>query len=99
VHVRAGGGFSPAMEITDSAVASSATVPTAQTSQHLHGRERGHVVGARVVSVVAPRCIVADALTKVVLAADERCARVLAQFGALAGVNASGSWHVLGAAA
>jgi thiamine biosynthesis lipoprotein len=54
---------------------------------HVHGRTRS-VIGARsFVSVVAPTCIVADALTKVVMAQRRRALPVLQRHGAAA------YWH------
>ena len=54
---------------------------------HVHGRT-GAATGRRsFVSVVASTCMVADALTKVVLAQRRRAEPVLARFGAVA------YWH------
>jgi FAD:protein FMN transferase len=100
VHLRtAGTGLAPLLEISDGAVAGSEISMMANTAPHVHGRARTRIVGCQSVSVVAPRCIIADALTKVVLGADEDCPRILAEFGATAGVAASGNWRLLGAAA
>jgi thiamine biosynthesis lipoprotein len=54
---------------------------------HVHGRTRS-VIGARsFVSVIAPTCVVADALTKVVMAQRRRALPVLQRYGATA------YWH------
>ena len=97
----------PLLDLADAALATSApprrieNVPVAPSSTHVHGRTRRPVTWARSVSVVAQRCIVADALTKVVMAAEEPIAeRVLRQFGAQAGVYRNDrGWALLGAAA
>lgn len=79
----------PALELANAAIATSARNADAAIRPHLHGRTRNCVNGDAVVSVIAARCMVADALTKVVLASDAAaCARVLAKFGAEAGVFA-----------
>jgi len=84
VHVRdAGGGCAAVLEVANGAVASSS----------------GADARSLTASVVAARCIVADALTKVVLAANAACGCILDEFGASAGVGACGDWHLLGAAA
>jgi thiamine biosynthesis lipoprotein ApbE len=68
---------------------------------HVNGRTRRPVGARRVVSVVAPRCIVADALTKVIMAGDSHVAlQALEQFDAQARVHVSGQgWSPIGAAA
>jgi hypothetical protein len=51
------------------------------------------------VSVAASQCVVADALTKVVMAGDDNVSgHVLAQFGAQAAVLSDGAWSLRGAA-
>jgi len=77
----------PALELANAAIATSARDADAAIRPHLHGRTRNCVSGGAVVSVIAARCVFADALTKVVLASDAAAsARVLAKFGAEASV-------------
>lgn len=89
VHVRdARGRILPALELADGAVATSDGV---------------NVLDARddaTASVVAPRCILADALTKVVLARGDAAHATLAAFGAQAWVHrAACGWRQLDRAA
>lgn len=101
IHLRTSGGFHeivPGIELTNAAVASSAGLRTRRRVRgrwqdtHVHGRERRPVGALSSVSVVAEHCIVADALTKVVLAASVKASRaVLAAFGAHACTH--DSWH------
>ncbi len=65
---------------------------------HLDGRSRRAVGGRSFVSVVAPRCAVADALTNVVLARRAGALSILNGFGATAFLqDARGRWRTLGA--
>ena len=97
----------PLLELADAALATSAPPrcmekrPGMRRSPHVHGQTRRAVVSARTVSVVAQQCVVADALTNVVMAAEDALAeRVLRHFGAQAGVYRDDrGWSVLGAAA
>jgi len=95
----------PALEIVDAAVATSAGpfhgAGGRVAAIHVNGRTRRPVGARRVVSVVAPRCIVADALTKVIMAGDSHVAlQALEQFDAQARVHVSGQgWLPIGAAA
>jgi thiamine biosynthesis lipoprotein len=106
IQLRTESGPVPALELTDGALATSAGPASTRAPDalpfgpHLHGRTRQPVGARRIVSVVAARCLVADALTKVVMAGDDDVsARVLAQFGAQAVTRADGNWSRLGAAA
>jgi hypothetical protein len=67
---------------------------------HVHGARR-HRMGSRTfVCVIADRCVIADALTKVVLGTQNRGAAILRQYGATAHVyTARSGWHTVGAAA
>jgi thiamine biosynthesis lipoprotein len=96
-HDRAGAAM-PLLELRDGAVATSASA--AGRGPHVHGRTR-RPSGGRAVSVVAPRCATADALTKVVLAGDTAITRnALARCGAHACAYAAGSgWRAIEAAA
>ena len=90
VHLRNAGGYLPALELCEAAVAGSSG------AAHVHGRTRAAARAGASVGVVAPTCMIADALTKVVLAAGAAgSAAVLARFGAQACAfdDASG-WRV-----
>jgi thiamine biosynthesis lipoprotein len=83
----------PVLEIENASVASSSGVRDRRrhagraAGAHVHGRT-GAATGRRsFVSVLAPTCMIADALTKVVLAQRMRAAPVLERFGAVA------YWH------
>jgi FAD:protein FMN transferase len=93
----------PLLELSNAALASSARELDAQNPAgvHVHGATRELLEDAGPVCVVADRCVIADALTKVVLAGDGAITRqVLAHFAAEAGVlDAGGAWHVLDRAA
>lgn len=85
----------PAIEIADGALATSAS----SGAQHLYGKSREAVAAGITVSVTAPTCIVADALTKVMLA-NPAPSRMLAAFGAQAWMHdARCGWKPLGLAA
>jgi len=70
-------------------------------SAHVAGDTRQSIDARTTVSVFARRCVVADALTKVVLADPERAGALLARFGAGAYLhhpdNPGSGWHSLGA--
>ena len=94
VHLRAPGAdslmFLPALELRDGSMASSAghlerrKVAGRWIGPHVDGRTRRPTGVSSIVSVIAERCAVADALTKVVLA-DRRFARhFLPRYGASA---------------
>ena len=94
VHVRAGGGCVAVLEVADGAVASSAAATA------LHGSARTPVASGTTASVVAARCTVADALTKVILCAGEgACCQILDAFDASAAIGRGGDWRLLSAAA
>ncbi|MFO1425742.1 MAG: FAD:protein FMN transferase [Steroidobacteraceae bacterium] len=87
----------PLVEIADGSIASSATGGAG--AAHIDGRQRHPVAPDRFVSVVAERCVIADALTKVVLAMDAAAAGVLARHGAHAHVHSHESgWRTIGTA-
>jgi thiamine biosynthesis lipoprotein len=91
-----------AVELANAAVATSSSVDAGGVAgAHEHGVTREPVRNAATVSVVADRCVVADALTKVVLAGDaDIAAQTLAAFGAEASVHdADFGWTRLGRAA
>jgi len=103
VFLRIGSGVPrlPALELANAAIATSARDADSAIRPHLHGRTRIPVSGGACVSVIAARCVVADALTKVVLAGDAALsAGVLAAFGAEASVfDPALGWSRLGRAA
>lgn len=103
VFLRAGRGpiapaAMPDFELRDGAVATS----VCGAGAHVHGRTRAALADPLTVSVLAPRCVHADALTKVVLAGDEprAIARLLRTFDAQACVHEHGrGWRRLERAA
>jgi thiamine biosynthesis lipoprotein len=93
VHLRDADGVSiaGAVALRDAALASSAGVATRQhrdgrwSGTHLDGRDRRAVGLFSAVSVVAPTCMIADALTKIVFAAPQALAQeLLSDYGAQA---------------
>ena len=83
------------VEIADGAVASSGGRLGEAMAVHFDGRTRARLDAARFASVVAPRCMVADALTKVVLADPEAALSVLARHHARAySHDAAHGWRV-----
>jgi FAD:protein FMN transferase len=90
IHLRTAAGCLPVLELADAAVAGSSG------AAHVHGRTRAAVNACACVGVVAATCMIADALTKVVLAAGvPASAGVLAGFGAQACAHAAASgWRV-----
>jgi thiamine biosynthesis lipoprotein len=102
VHLRCGlepfAAGVPDLELHDGAVATSACVGAA----HVDGRARTTLTQPRTVSVLAPRCVHADALTKIVLAdgGTQAVAALLKEFGAHACVHAAArGWRRLERAA
>ncbi|HEY7872126.1 MAG TPA: FAD:protein FMN transferase [Rudaea sp.] len=86
----------PAIELVDGALATSASTG----AQHLYGQSREAVAAGSTVSVAAPTCIVADALTKVALAGGECAHAALSAFDAHAWRHDSRrGWQSLGLAA
>lgn len=88
----------PVLEVSDAAVASSGG-----DGMHLNGQTRVAVDPRVRVSVVAPDCMTADALTKIVLADPRRAEALLPQYRAVAYLNEplennDGSWRVITAA-
>lgn len=74
------GRFVPLPDLNDAALATSANSYTA--CAHFHGRTRGPLRRPFSVSVRARACMMADALTKVVLACGQRSAPLLSEFDA-----------------
>ncbi len=109
IHLRGASrkGTVGAVSIADAALASSTSAIDRRRATrgwvgtHLHGRNKIPVATFSSASVIAPTCMVADALTKVVLAASPSVSQ-----RALAACNAQGAthsnrhgWRALGAAA
>jgi thiamine biosynthesis lipoprotein len=95
----------PAVELADGSIASSSGAEHARlyrgrrVGPHVHGRSREPAGTRRFVSVLAPACIDADALTKVVMALGARAAPVLRRFGAAAYTHTPrGGWRMIGVA-
>jgi FAD:protein FMN transferase len=72
----------PIVEVADGSVASSAT--PAKKGPHFDGRDKSALVPSKFAAVLAERCVIADALTKVALSASPLRETVLAQFQATA---------------
>ena len=104
VHVRTGGRHGVLLAlcaITDGAVATSAYGDQRKSeggrfaTPLIDPRVRLPVMSTRTVSVVAPTCMIADALTKVVLLRGARAAPIVAAFRASAAIlsPAAGRWR------
>ena len=99
----ASGDTVPVLDIENGSIASSSgrdqlrQIGSRRVGPHLHG-VRKRAVGTRsFVSVVAEACVVADALTKVVLARGAEAGPLLRTFGATAYLHsARGGWRVVG---
>jgi FAD:protein FMN transferase len=75
-----------------------ATPPGGTDGPHIHGSLRTTMGRRSFVSVVAGECVIADALTKIVMAEDLRAEGTLHRFGATAFVqDADGCWRTVGA--
>jgi thiamine biosynthesis lipoprotein len=92
----------PVLTIENAAVASSGSQPADDdpdglpASAHIDTRTGQFCATDRFVSVVAPRCIDADALTKVVMAAGPAAAPVLAGYQACAFLFEGAAWSQVG---
>lgn len=92
----------PVLEVQDAAVASSGSLPQADgrtAGPHIDPRTGRPCRTDRFVTVVAPRCIEADALTKVTMAAGTAAAPVLARFQAQAFLCDGTAWYRIAEAA
>jgi thiamine biosynthesis lipoprotein len=96
-------GLVPAVMLTNAALAGSsgrekATVQAGlAVGPHVHGQSRQPVGLDRFTAVVADRCVVADALTKIVLANDPATAAILRSYNATAYLHdAREGWRTLG---
>jgi len=93
----------PVIDLTDGSIASSSGravrmhLGGADVGPHLDGRVQRAVGTQTFTAVLAQECVIADALTKVVLALEDLAAPVLDHFGALAYMqNADGDWRSIG---
>lgn len=90
----------PVIALSEGSLASSARDRHAPV--HFRGRDRGTACACEFVAVVAPWCVIADALTKVVLASDddETVSKLLVRHQATAyRYDARTGWRTLGVAA
>ncbi len=102
LRTNAAAGTLPVVQIADAALASSSSTPDPWRAPglHLDGRTRAAAPAGRFVSVAAPVCMDADALTKVVMIRGAAAAPVLRRFAAAAFVLDPGEdWRTLEAAA
>ena len=93
----------PAIEVENGSIASSSgrehmrTVRRMKVGPHVHARRRRPMGLRTFVSVVSERCVVADALTKIVLANGMRSTGILRKYQATAYLhNARHGWRTLG---
>ncbi len=88
----------PVLKIENAALASSGSQPVndALQSPHIDTRTGAFCPTDRFVSVVAPRCIDADALTKVVMAAGPAAPAILARYQACAFLQDGAGWISIG---
>jgi len=93
----------PVIEITEGSLASSSGQEHAKryrqnrVGPHVHGVSRKTIGTRSFVSVVAEDCVVADALTKVVLALGSKAKRILKSYNAIAYYHtARDGWRTLG---
>jgi thiamine biosynthesis lipoprotein len=94
--------FLAMLEIGDASVASSSgrLAQRRRHGPHVHGVRRQPVGSRHFVSVVAKQCMIADALTKVVLAQGRRAEPLVRRYGAIAHLHGpTQRWDVFGAQA
>ena len=89
-------GAAPDIEISDAAVASSGGAVGWVATRHFHGSRRDTIDPERFAAVIAPDCMTADALTKVVLSAEEIDEGLLAHSGARPVRHADDGWRIFG---
>lgn len=86
----------PLVELQNGSLAASAIDRARRV--HLDGRTRAPAQASAFAAVVAPRCLYADALTKLVIACGERSAPWLRRYGAVAhAYDADAGWRTFGA--
>ncbi len=92
------GGAVPVVEIENGSLASSGSGHMVGGAPHLDGSSRRSIDAGRFVSVAAEPCMIADALTKVVLAEGAAAEPVLKAYGAVAYLHdAAAGWQTVGA--
>ncbi|KJV35689.1 FAD:protein FMN transferase [Luteibacter yeojuensis] len=101
VYLDAGGDIGPmqaALDTGEGAIATSSNEAAIRARNplpcgvHRHGRTKEHAAPGRTVSVLADQAMVADALTKVVMALGPSAGAVLALAGATAYLREKGTW-------
>jgi len=95
-------GHVPALEIENAAVASSGSqeiLGRGLVSPHIDTRTGKSCSAGRFVTVIAPTCIEADALTKIVIAAGPAAGPLLARYDAQALLFEDARWHTIAEAA
>ena len=97
-------GMLAVVELQDGSLASSSGRETRkriggrEVGPHFHGRTHAPIGTRSFASVLAPECVLADGLTKVVLALGTRAEGVLRSYGAVAHLYSPGrGWRTLGA--
>lgn len=88
-------GLAPVVTIQDGSLASSSGIGT--DGAHVHGKQRTPMGEDCFVSVLTERCMLADGLTKVVMAMPEEAERILSSYEATAHLYRQRAWHTLGA--
>ena len=97
VHLRTTADSAPDIEIADMALASSGGAGDWVATRHADTQRGGLVDPHRFATVLAPDCMAADGLTKVVLAAEEVDLTLLARYRARAlRHDTAGGWQVFG---
>jgi thiamine biosynthesis lipoprotein len=87
----------PVLEIENASLASSEAMG-GSVGPHLDGVSRRGIGTRRFVSVVARDCIIADALTKIVIARGKDAGEILKRYGAIAYLNeGKAGWETIGA--
>jgi len=87
----------PEIEIENAAIASSGGAPAWAKTRHFHGRSREALSPHGFASVIAPDCITADALTKVMLASATVDLSLLARYSARTiCYDAANDWQIFG---
>lgn len=93
----------PILEIENGSVASSGGSLARRRARerlhgsHVHGRRRRAIGSARFACVIAEHCMIADALTKIVLAQGQQSESLLRRYGATAYLHsARQGWQTLG---
>jgi thiamine biosynthesis lipoprotein len=95
------GAARPVLDLRDASVASSGRFEDDGAARrtcrhHFDGGTRAGVTTRRFVGVIARTCMMADALTKVVLAAGPAAGSILARDGAIAHMfSAEGGWEIV----